>query len=166
MTPFGRTGPYRRWRATNLTASAMGGGVLRYGPLEGPPVAMPGRQAFDEVGIHAAATILAALENRPVIGGQLLDLAVHEVMAAKDDLIHRYGTSGTILGQRGAAGPTRLPARGSATTSTINIGVFLPGTGKRSSTRSAARTRSATRHTTTGWCACKGGRRSRPRSPS
>jgi crotonobetainyl-CoA:carnitine CoA-transferase CaiB-like acyl-CoA transferase len=125
VTPFGRTGPYRRWRATNLTVSAMGGGMLRYGPVEGPPVAMPGRQANDETGLHAAATILAALENRPVVGGQLLDVAVHEVLAAKDDLIHRYGTSGTILGREERPG---LPPAGTweCRDGTINIGAFLP----------------------------------------
>ncbi len=44
ITPFGLTGPYRRRRSTHFVSYAMGGGMHRSGPPEGPPVAVPERQ--------------------------------------------------------------------------------------------------------------------------
>jgi len=90
ITPFGLTGPYRDHRATPLISFAMGGGMHRVGPVEGPPVAAPGQIQWDEAGVHGALAVLAALEARPTQGGQLVDLSVHEVAAGKDFLLERY----------------------------------------------------------------------------
>lgn len=103
ITPFGLTGPYRDYRATAFTSYAMSGLMHRVGPPEGPPVAPPGQQQWDEAGIHGAAAVVAALHARPAVGGQLIDLAVHEVAAAKDYLLERYdlealGTWGRVAG--------------------------------------------------------------------
>jgi crotonobetainyl-CoA:carnitine CoA-transferase CaiB-like acyl-CoA transferase len=90
ITPFGLTGPLRDFRMTPFLSYAMSGGMHRVGDPDGPPLAFPGQLAWDEAGIHAALGIIAALEARDRVGGQLLDLSVHEVGAAKDFLIERY----------------------------------------------------------------------------
>ncbi len=94
LTPFGLTGPFRDWRATAFTSFAMGGSMIRAGPPDGPPVTIPGRQQWDEAGVHAALAILAALHARPRAGGQLIDLAVHELAVMRDFVIERYSATG------------------------------------------------------------------------
>ena len=100
LTPFGATGPLRDWRATPLTAHAMSGLMFAVGPEEGPPLSMPGRQLWDEAGIRAATCIAAALHERPLVGGQVLDVAAHEVMASQDDTIHRFSVAGLVMQRR------------------------------------------------------------------
>ena len=90
ITPFGLTGPWRDLRMTAFLSFAMGGGMHPVGDPEGPPLASPGQLAWDEAGIHAAFGIVVALSGRDRFGGQLLDLSVHEVAAAKDFLLERY----------------------------------------------------------------------------
>jgi len=97
LTPFGATGPLRNWRATPLTAHAMSGLMYAVGPEEGPPLSMPGRQLWDEAGVRAAVCIVAALHERPRVGGQVLDVAAHEVMASQDDIIHRFSVAGLVM---------------------------------------------------------------------
>jgi crotonobetainyl-CoA:carnitine CoA-transferase CaiB-like acyl-CoA transferase len=100
LTPFGATGPLRDWRATPLTAHAMSGLMFPVGPEDGPPLSMPGRQLWDEAGIRAATCIAAALYERPQVGGQVLDIAAHEVMASQDDIIHRFSVAGLVMQRR------------------------------------------------------------------
>ncbi len=90
ITPFGLTGPLRDLRMTPFVSHAMSGGMHRVGNTDGPPLAFPGQIAWDEAGIHAALGIIAALAVRDRVGGQLLDLSVHEVGATKDFLLERY----------------------------------------------------------------------------
>ncbi len=90
ITPFGLTGPWRELRMTPFLSFAMSGQMHWVGPAEGPPQAFPGRLAWDEAGIHAALGIIAALSVSDRVGGQLLDLSVHEIGAAKDFLLERY----------------------------------------------------------------------------
>lgn len=94
ITPYGLTGPWRDRRATPFLSYAASGDMHRYGPPEGPPTALPGRVAWDEVGIHAAICVLAALFDRRARGGQLVDLSVHDVLCAKDFFVERYSTGG------------------------------------------------------------------------
>jgi crotonobetainyl-CoA:carnitine CoA-transferase CaiB-like acyl-CoA transferase len=110
VTPFGLTGPYAGLRATPLVSYAMGGLMHRNGPPEGPPYAVPGQQQWDEAGIHAALATVAALEARADVGGQLVDIAVHEVAAAKDFLLERYDKEG--MGAWGRMAGTGLPPTG------------------------------------------------------
>ena len=53
--------PYRDWRATPFTSFAMSGYMHPVGPPEGPPLAMPGQQFYDEAGIWAAFLVQATL---------------------------------------------------------------------------------------------------------
>jgi crotonobetainyl-CoA:carnitine CoA-transferase CaiB-like acyl-CoA transferase len=104
ITPFGLTGPYRRLRATHFVSFAMGGGMHKMGPPEGPPSAVPGRQLWDETGTYAALAVLAARHARADVGGQVLDIAAHEVAAIRDDIVDRYSVGMFTWGRTIAVG--------------------------------------------------------------
>lgn len=126
LTPFGATGPLRDWRATPMTAHAMSGLMYAIGPEAGPPLSMPGRQLWDEAGIRAAICIAAALRERPRVGGQVLDIAAHEVLAGMDDLIHRFSVAGLVMQRRANFAP---PPSGTweVADGTVDIAVNTPG---------------------------------------
>jgi crotonobetainyl-CoA:carnitine CoA-transferase CaiB-like acyl-CoA transferase len=90
ITPFGLTGPWHDMRMTAFLSYAMGGQMHWVGEPDGPPLAVPGQLAWDDAGIHVALGIASAMLVRDQVGGQLLDLSVHEVAAAKDFLLERY----------------------------------------------------------------------------
>jgi crotonobetainyl-CoA:carnitine CoA-transferase CaiB-like acyl-CoA transferase len=126
LTPFGATGPLRDWRATPLTAHAMSGLMFAVGPEAGPPLSMPGRQLWDEAGVRAAVCIAAALHERPRVGGQVLDVAAHEVLASQDDIIHRFSVAGLVMQRRANFG---VPPSGTwdVADGMIDIAVNTPG---------------------------------------
>jgi crotonobetainyl-CoA:carnitine CoA-transferase CaiB-like acyl-CoA transferase len=99
ITPFGLTGPYRTWRATQLTSHAMSGLMYVQGPPEGPPVVVPGQQLYDFTGTHAAIAVLTALRARPHAGGQLIDMSAHEVMTGSCFDLYSY-TNAARIGRR------------------------------------------------------------------
>ncbi len=96
VTPFGVTGPYRSWRATQLTSSALAGAMYQYGPPEGPPLITRGSQLYDQVGTHVAIAVLAALRGRPAVGGQFIDVSAHEALTAGVPELFRYTNFGEI----------------------------------------------------------------------
>ena len=100
ITPFGLTGPYRNWRSSPFVSHAMCGDMHRAGPPEGPPVTLPGRISWDEAGAHATICVLAALLARAEVGGQLIDLSVHDVLCAKDFHFETYDVNGKPVGGR------------------------------------------------------------------
>ena len=79
ITPFGLTGPFRDWRATPFTSFALSGYMHAVGAPEGPPLAMPGQQFYDEAGIWAALLVQATLRGPRQSWSRVLDLSVHEV---------------------------------------------------------------------------------------
>ena len=97
ITPYGLTGPYRHRRATHFVGYATSGGMHRVGPPEGPPVVIPGQQHWDEASAHAAVCILAALQNRPAVGGQTIDISAHEVAVTRDFAFDRYSVTGMAM---------------------------------------------------------------------
>ncbi|HEX5588129.1 MAG TPA: CoA transferase [Acidimicrobiia bacterium] len=100
ISPFGLTGPYRHWRSTPFVSYAMSGDMYRAGPPEGPPLRVPARIAWDEAGIHATVGVLAALLARDEVGGQLIDVSVHDVLCAKDFRFETYSVNGQSPGGR------------------------------------------------------------------
>jgi CoA:oxalate CoA-transferase len=110
ITPFGLTGPLRDLRMTPFLSFAMTGGMHWVGDPNGPPHAAPCRLAWDEAAIHAALGILAAVVARPRVGGQVLDLSVHEVGAANDFLLERYDVARP--GEWGRTVPVGYPPTG------------------------------------------------------
>ncbi|HLG66275.1 MAG TPA: CoA transferase [Acidimicrobiales bacterium] len=102
LTPFGLSGPFRELRSTPFVSFAFGGGMHHIGRPDGPPVAVPGQQLWDYAGLAGAIGALAALHARPRVGGQVLDVSVHEAATAMDFLIERYDAEGAGRRNRGA----------------------------------------------------------------
>jgi len=103
VTPFGLTGPWRHWRATPFTSFAASGLMHAVGPDEGPPLAMPGQQQYDQASTRAAAAVVAVLAGRAE--RQSIDIAAHEVGAWQYHAIQRFGVSGRIMTRATNFGP-------------------------------------------------------------
>ena len=104
ITPFGLTGPLRNWRATPFTSFAMSGLMHPVGPPEGPPIAQPGQQLYDECGLRAAMMIQALL-LRPSAPAQFIDISAHEVGWFNKISLERYGLQGRIATRETNFGP-------------------------------------------------------------
>ena len=82
ITDFGRSGPYRDFRGTDMIGYAMGGMLYRAGAAHRPPVVAPGSQAYDTASITAAFATVTALYHRRTTGrGDWLDISVQEATA-------------------------------------------------------------------------------------
>jgi crotonobetainyl-CoA:carnitine CoA-transferase CaiB-like acyl-CoA transferase len=83
LTPFGRTGPFSRWRAHDLVIVALGGNAKLTGDPDRPPVRCTLPTAYLHGGAEAAAGIAMALLGRARSGrGQLVDVSLHEAQLA------------------------------------------------------------------------------------
>ena len=81
ITPFGQSGPYRDWRASDLTALAMGGNLFPTGDPDRAPVRCSLPTAYFHAGLEAAIGVLFALTARETTGrGQHVDVSLQEVM--------------------------------------------------------------------------------------
>lgn len=105
ITPFGLTGPYRDWRATPFTSFALSGYMHAFGPPDGPPVAMPGQQFYDETGIWGAFLVQATLRAPRELRGQVIDLSVHEVGGFNKLGTEQYSLAGHIKTRATNFGP-------------------------------------------------------------
>jgi crotonobetainyl-CoA:carnitine CoA-transferase CaiB-like acyl-CoA transferase len=86
VTPFGLTGPYRDFEASDPVLVALSGGLYRAGIPELPPVLTPARFADDVAGIVAAFASLLAYWQRLATGrGQHLDVSALEANAQTTD---------------------------------------------------------------------------------
>ena len=105
ITPFGLTGPYRNWRATPFTSFAMSGYMHAVGAPEGPPIAMPGQQFYDETGTWAAFLVQAILRGPRDLWAQVIDLSVHEIGLFNKLGTEQYGLAGHIKTRATNFGP-------------------------------------------------------------
>ena len=88
VTPFGDTGPYRRYAATNLVCLALGGQLKITGSPDRPPLSNFGCQAEYQAGLSAFAGTVANVLLRDSSGeGEYLDLSIQDVVAT--NLEHR-----------------------------------------------------------------------------
>ena len=79
ITNFGQTGPYRDYKATNLTAMAMGGLVYVTGEADREPLCTGGSQAEYHGGLNGYVGTLTALHYRDLTGiGQQVDVSIME----------------------------------------------------------------------------------------
>ena len=116
ITPFGQTGPYRDYKATDLVTCHMGG--LGYGtggpvkePEREPPLRVGGHQAHFLAGLTGAvATMHAVFARQMSEVGQHVDISEQEAMAAMMFLnVAQYAYENKI--------PTRLKIPGRPATS-------------------------------------------------
>lgn len=81
VTPFGQTGPYRDFKASDLIAQAMGGLMNQAGFPEDPPHKLHGSQAYHSASVQAAVGTMMALYVRELTGrGQQVDVSLQESM--------------------------------------------------------------------------------------
>ena len=86
VSPFGATGPYSEWHATDLTAQAAGGVVHVSGRDGEPPRALPQDVALMIAGLHAATAAVTAT----FAVGAGTDTGVHIDISAQDALMHHW----------------------------------------------------------------------------
>ena len=104
ITPFGRTGPKARWRATDLTVQAQSGVQWMTGAPDEPPVRCTAPTSWFHGCADAVAGALIALWQRDSSGrGQLVDVSMHEshVMATMSR-VAQFGLTGS-RGKRAGA---------------------------------------------------------------
>ncbi|MBI2151043.1 MAG: TRAP transporter large permease subunit, partial [Acidobacteria bacterium] len=81
ITPFGKDGPYAKFKASDLTLSAMGGLLYLTGDTDRPPVRISIPQSRLVGAVHAAMGALAALYFRNACGeGQLVDVSIRDAV--------------------------------------------------------------------------------------
>ncbi len=83
ITPFGQTGPYSRFKATELTVFAMGGMMSITGEPDREPIKSGGFQAQYQGALHGFAAASAVAYASITTGvGQHVDISMMEVMAS------------------------------------------------------------------------------------
>jgi len=76
ITPFGRTGPYKDYKAADLVTMAMSGFMSLLGDPDRPPVRVSVPQSYVWTGMHAAAgTIMAYYHQQRTGQGQHVDVS-------------------------------------------------------------------------------------------
>ena len=89
ITPFGQTGPYRNFKASDLVGFAMGGYMYVTGWPHTPPTKLWGSQAYNTASNRAYIAILLALYHRTMTGeGQYIDVSMQEAVAATTEHVN------------------------------------------------------------------------------
>ena len=97
ITPFGQSGPYKDFKASDFSLQALGGWLSVTGTPENP-VPLPGNQAYHGASLFAVNAILMALWKRGENGrGQYIDVSIMECVAATlDHVFVRYFYEGIV----------------------------------------------------------------------
>ncbi len=104
ITPFGQTGPYSSFRASDIVAEAMGGFMYITGSPDGPPVRMSFPQSYQLAGAYAAAATMIAHYYREMTGeGQHVDVSMQACIAlALSNAIPLWELNRDVLKRSGA----------------------------------------------------------------
>jgi benzylsuccinate CoA-transferase BbsE subunit len=104
ITPFGRTGPRKDWRASDLEMMAAGGAMSLAGEPDGVPVRVSTPQSYGWVGAQAAIGALTALFRREATGrGDLVDVSAQaSVVTATAHAPAFYDINGIVPKRAGA----------------------------------------------------------------
>jgi len=106
ITPFGQSGPYRAYRASDLVSMAMGGLMYLCGDPDRPPVRMRPAQAYLQAGLQAAvASLLAQHDRARTEEGQWIDVSMQETVTWTIIPARQYWELNRIITER--AGPSR-----------------------------------------------------------
>ncbi|MPY94684.1 MAG: hypothetical protein GEV08_16965 [Acidimicrobiia bacterium] len=99
VSPFGRSGPYAGWQASDLVVWAMGGYLALTGAPGREPLWLPGSQAQLHAGAHTAFAALAGLHERRRGGrGQHIEVSQLEAtLAAHAWLASSWAACGVSL---------------------------------------------------------------------
>ncbi|MGE3540146.1 MAG: CaiB/BaiF CoA transferase family protein [Candidatus Tectimicrobiota bacterium] len=92
FSPFGLTGPLRHYLGNNIVAEAMGGLMYIQGDDAKPPCVSPCEQGVYLASLHAVTgTLMALWERRRSGRGQVVEVALHDVLANLYFLLVNYG---------------------------------------------------------------------------
>ena len=81
ITPFGQTGPYAHYKASDLVGVSMGGMARLFGELDGPPVRISAPQFYCLGSLHAAMGSMVAHYHRELTGqGQHVDVSCQQAV--------------------------------------------------------------------------------------
>jgi crotonobetainyl-CoA:carnitine CoA-transferase CaiB-like acyl-CoA transferase len=96
ISPFGRTGPYRNFKGSDIVCDAVGGLAYVFGYRDREPLTHPNPQAQYRAGTYAATATVAALLNLGE-SGERIDISVTECVAAGlREVIPAYTYMGAI----------------------------------------------------------------------
>lgn len=111
ISGFGRTGPYREFKAPSIVAFAMGGLMNLCGHPGHAPLMGPCDVAYHLGSVHAAFATMVALFNRRATGvGDHVDVSLQDVLAADPFLriISRYSVTGEVPERSGHSQSTTV----------------------------------------------------------
>ena len=116
ITPFGQTGPYRDYAATDIVTFAFSGHLYHSGDSDREPLRNALNQSYYVAGVNAATAAVAALFHRLTTGvGQHVDVSAMECLAAHlVQAVPYYNYMGAIKGRRAVRGSgfeELMPAR-------------------------------------------------------
>ncbi len=90
ITNFGREGPYRHYKASDIIGLSMGGLTYLCGEPDGPPVPPGGEQGYQLTALNGAMSSLFALWHREMTGeGQHIDVSMQAAVANTLETSHQ-----------------------------------------------------------------------------
>jgi benzylsuccinate CoA-transferase BbsE subunit len=104
ITPFGQSGPYASYHASDLVGMAMGGLMYLCGDADRPPVRLRPAQAYLQAGLQAAVATLLAHHFRVRNGeGQFIDVSMQHAVSWTIIPTRQYWELNRIITERGGA---------------------------------------------------------------
>jgi benzylsuccinate CoA-transferase BbsE subunit len=102
ITPFGHSGPYAHYRASDLVGMAMGGLMSVCGDVDRPPVRMRPSQAYLQAGLQATVAMLLAHHYRVRRGeGQFIDVSMQHAVSWTMIPTRQYWDLNRLIIERG-----------------------------------------------------------------
>jgi crotonobetainyl-CoA:carnitine CoA-transferase CaiB-like acyl-CoA transferase len=128
VTPFGSSGPRRRWAGSDLVAWASSGGLITIGEADRRPLAPGGDLAFTAGSLNLVAGVVLALRARRASGfGQMVDISLQEAVLSvtmeSGPLLPLEGATQARIGARRAAAQGHFPT----TDGFVELLPFMPG---------------------------------------
>jgi len=106
ITPFGHSGPYAHYRASDVVGMALGGLMYLCGDADRPPVRLRPAQAYLQAGLQAAVATLLAHHHRVRSGeGQFIDVSMQQAVSWTIIPTRQYWEFEGLISERG--GPAR-----------------------------------------------------------
>ena len=104
LTPFGRTGPYRRYKGSDAIANATGGFLFGQGDNAKGQCTAPSHLAYQLAGAMAAMLGLAGIRHARITGaGQRIDMSLQEALTfTNSSSIARYSRENRLERRPGA----------------------------------------------------------------
>ncbi|MBB4375088.1 crotonobetainyl-CoA:carnitine CoA-transferase CaiB-like acyl-CoA transferase [Bradyrhizobium sp. cir1] len=101
LTWFGRKGPYKTWRGSDLVVEALTAMPHRVGPVEGPPLHAGDRHATMIGGVTAYIAAMAAMLAKPTQVTRRFELSILEANLVLSEMDIHYAEGGASLERHG-----------------------------------------------------------------